>query len=163
MKNVRELCRNLTEYLKQNGLSAMGAWPKEKRLRPGKAVVSVSLRKWESGPPGFQDYLGERYDEAAGQWEELYGKRVELTFGLDLYAATAEEVQAGVDDLGAALGQGGPEGFKLTDFSAGETTYQTEAKRYFCPAQVKFAAWVVALAREDGSFLDFEVRGENRA
>jgi hypothetical protein len=163
MKGTQELRQSLAEYLEGQGLSAVTAWEETRRLRPGGVVAAVSLRGMESGPPGFQDYLGERYDEEAGQWEELYGKRVELTFGLDLSAATAEEVQAGVDTLAAALDQGGPEGLRPVGLSVGETSYDQSAKRYVCPVQAKFQAWAVAVTREDGSFLDFEVKGENKA
>ena len=125
-------------------------------------MAAVSLRACSGGPPGFQDYLGERYDEAAGRWEELYGKKVRLTFGLDLYAATAAQVQEGLDALTAALAQGGPEGLRPVAFSAGETAWRKEAGRYFCPVQAEFEAWSYAVTGEDGAFLDFAVRGESR-
>lgn len=160
MKGLQELRQALADYLCRQGLEAVTAWGPEKRQRPGGAVAAVSLRGLESGPPGFQDYLGERYDAESGRWEELYGKRVELTFGLDLYAATAEKIQAGLDVLSLALGQGGPGGMKPAGFSAGETVYQEKSGRYFCPVQAKFYAWATAVSREDGAFLDFEVRGE---
>ena len=44
----------------------------------------------------------------------------------------------------------------------GETVYREETRGYLCPVQGRFEAWAVAVDREDGSFLDFEVRGENR-
>ena len=92
MKGLQELRTALARYLKEQGMEAAAAWGEERRLRAGKAVAVVSLRGFESGTPGFQNYLGERYNTAEGRWEELYGKRVELTFGLDVYAASAEEV-----------------------------------------------------------------------
>lgn len=160
MKGLQELRRALAAFLREKGLDAVTAWGPEKRLRPGKAVAAVSLRGFESAPPGFQDYLGERYNAQAGCWEELYGKKAALTFGLDLYAASAEEIQAGLDALSLALSGDGPKGMRPVAFSAGETGYQSESGRYFCPAQAKFAVWVTTVSREDGSFLDFEVRGE---
>lgn len=162
MTDVGELRRRLAEYLESKGLEAVTAWGEERRPRPGRAVAVVSLRAMESAQPGFQSYLGERYDEERGCWEELYGKRVELTFGMDLYAATAEAVQAGLDALSAALGEGGPEGMEPLDFSAGETVYRQEDRRYFCPVQARLGVWAVAAAREDGAFLDYEVRGESK-
>lgn len=160
MKGVEELRRALAKFLRDNGLEAVEAWNGERRPKPGKAVAAVSLRGLESGGAGFQNYLGERYDEDSGQWEERYGKRVELTFGLDLYAATAREVQAGLDTLREALDQKGPAGMTALEFSAGETVYESDARRYMCPAKAKFSAWAVAAVREDGTFLDFEVKGE---
>ena len=152
--------RKLAEHLEEKGLPAVTAWGEERRLRPGKAMAVVSLRGFESGPPGFRDYLGERYDPEKGCWEELYGKRVELTFGLDLYGETAEEVQRGLDVLGGILEGEGPEGLKPVGLSAGETVYDGESRRYRCPVQARFSVWATAVSREESTFLDFEVRGE---
>lgn len=160
MKGLQELRQALAAFLRERGVEAVTAWGPERRMKAGEAVAAVSLRGFESGAPGFQDYLGERYNDQEGCWEELYGKRVELTFGLDLYAATAEGVQAGLDALSAALGEKGPAGLCPVGLSAGETVYQSGSGRYFCPVQARFSAWATAVSREEGSFLDFEVRGE---
>lgn len=160
MKGLQELRDALAGFLNGRGLEAVTAWGTGRRLRAGEPVAAVSLRGFESGAPGFQDYLGERYNAEAGCWEELYGKKVELTFGLDLYAATAEGVQAGLDRLHEALGEKGPAGLCPVGLFAGETVFQSGSGRYFCPVQAKFSAWAVAVSREDGSFLDFEVKGE---
>lgn len=162
MTGTEELRRSLAEYLKENGLEAVTAWGGQERLRAGDAVAAVSLRDYEGGAPGFQDYLGERYDEKTGRWVELYGKKVELTFGLDLYAGTAQGIQEGLDLLVGALGKGGPAGLRPVAFSAGETSYRTGAKQFCCPVQVKFEAWSYAETAEDGAFLDFTVRGETK-
>lgn len=162
MTGAEELRERLAKYLLENGLEAVTAWGGQGRLRAGHAVAAVSLRASKSGVPGFQDYLGERYDEETGRWVELYGKRVKLTFGLDLYAGTAREVQDGLDALAEVLGKGGPAGLRPTAFSAGETEYLAEARRYFCPVQAEFEAWSYAETAEDGAFLDFTVRGETR-
>ena len=162
MKGVQELRQELAGYLTQHGLEAMPAWGEEKRQRLGKAVAAVSLRGMECKGSGLQDYLGERFDRESGQWEELYGKTVELTFGLDVYAATAEEVHSGLELLIAALDRDGPAGMKVVELSLGEPVYKQESKGYVCPVQGRFQVWAVAVDREDGSFLDFEVRGENK-
>ncbi len=160
MKGLQELRGALAGFLREHGLEAVTAWGPERRPRAGGPVAAVSLRGFESGPPGFQDYLGERYDEAKGGWEELYGKRVELTFGLDVYAASAQGVQAGLDILQEALGEKGPAGLYPVGLTVGETAFQSGSGRYCCPVQARFWVWAVAVSREDGAFLDFEVRGE---
>lgn len=162
MKGAQELRQALCAYLNSRGLTAVTAWDETPRKRPDGAVAAVSLRALDSGGAGYQNYLGERYDEALGQWVELYGKQVELTFGVELTAATAEKVLSGLEALGAAL-DGGPEGMVPCGWSAGETVYQAESRRYFCPVQARFKAWAAAAAREGETFLDFEVRGENNA
>ena len=72
MKGLQELRGALAGFLREHGLEAVTAWGPERRPRAGGPVAAVSLRGFESGPPGFQDYLGERYDEAKGGWEELW-------------------------------------------------------------------------------------------
>ena len=151
----------LADYLTDRGVAAVTAWPQERRAHQAGAVAAVSLRGFSGGAPGFQDYLGERYNDAAGRWEELYGKRVELTFGLDLFAATAREAQAGLDALNAALAKGGPEGLRPVEVTAGETLFQADARRYRCPVEAKFQAWCTAVAAEEGEFTDFTVKGEH--
>lgn len=160
MKGIEEVRQAVAGYLREQGLDAVTAWSGEGRKPPGKAVSVVSLRGLESMGSGLQNYLGEWYDSTVGRWEERYGKQVKLTLGLDVYAGTAEEVQAGVDLLRDILDGGGPGGMTAMEFSAGEPGYDPEARRYQCPAQAKFEVWAVAVTREDGTFLDFEVKGE---
>lgn len=162
MNGLEELRQAVVDFLNAHGLPAVTAWGEERRLRPGNALAAVSLRSMECGVPGFQDYLGERYNEETGQWEELYGRRAELTFGVDVYGATAEAVRAGVNTLSLALSREGPAGLRPVDLHVGETAYRENDRRYMCPAQVRFAAWLAAVTGEDGSFLDFEVKGEHK-
>ena len=72
----------MADYLNGKGVRAITAWPDAPRAEGEEPVVVVSLRGCRAGPAGFQNYLGERFDEASGRWEERYGKRAELTFGL---------------------------------------------------------------------------------
>lgn len=159
MKGLQEMGQRLAAYLEENGLPAVEAWGEESRERPGRAVAAVGLRGFESGPPSFLDYLGERYDPGRGCWEELYGKRVEATFGLDVYGGTAGEVRRGLELL-AGLLERGLEGLRPVGFSAGETVYDGESRRYRCPVQARFLVWATAVSRGEETFLDFEVRGE---
>ena len=87
LEQIRE---GLTAHLNGKGIRAVPAWSGTARTFPCGPVAAVSLRGCRWGPAGFQDYLGERYDPEAGRWEELYGRRVKLTFGLDLYGERAQ-------------------------------------------------------------------------
>lgn len=162
MTGVKELTAALAQWLTDGGVNAVTAWGSEHRARPTAALAAVSLRGLEGGSAGYQDYLGEQFNEKSGAWEELYGKKLELTFGLDLYAATAGEVSAALERMGELLGGGGRSGMTPAGFSAGETVYQSESRRYFCPIQARFQVWAVATAREGETFLDFKIKGENK-
>ena len=78
-QTVRE---RMAEFLNRKGVEAVCAYPDGGRTRRDGAVAAVSVRACQGGPEGFRDYLGERYDEATGQWQELYGRRITLTLGL---------------------------------------------------------------------------------
>ena len=72
----------------------------------------------------------------------------------------AEEAGRGLENLTALLGQGGPGGLQVVELTAGETCWKQEQRCYVCPVQGVFKTWAVAVDREDGTFLDFEVKGE---
>lgn len=153
----------MTEFLRGQGMEAVTAWPETARTPLSGPVAAVSLRACEGGPAGFQDYLGERYDTDAGRWVELYGKRVKLTFGLDLYAGRrdgAAGLRQAFDRLADALRGGGPAGLRMLELTGGEVEYDQDMGLYRCPAQALCDAYLYAVAEEGGTFLDFEIRGE---
>lgn len=159
MEAIRE---RMAEYLRSQGVNAVAAWPDSPRLEGESPVTVVSLRGCQAGPAGFQDYLGERYNEATGLWEELYGRKAKLTFGLDLYGSEREDggaMQRAFDQLAGALTQSGPDGLTVREFSCGETEYDKSARRMKRHAQAVCTAWLYAVARPGGEFLDFELRG----
>lgn len=111
---------------------------------------------------GFQNYLGERYDQDSGRWEERYGKKAELTFGLDIFApekGDGEAVQRAFDALAGALLLGGPEGMQLREFSCGQTVRDGEVRRLRRPVEAVCTAWLCAVTDAGGAFIDFELRG----
>ena len=159
-ERIRE---RMAEYLTGQGIDAVCAYPDQRRLRRTGAVAAVSLRACQGGPGGFQDYLGERYDAETGRWQELYGKRLQVTFGLDLYApegAGAAGMQAAFDALAGALSGGGPPGLRVKEFSRGETSFDQALGLFHCPAEAVCTAYLYAVAEEGGAFLDFVVKGE---
>lgn len=153
----------MTEFLRDRGMEAVTAWPEAPRKPLSGPVAAVSLRACEGGPAGFQDYLGERYDADAKRWVELYGKRIRLTFGLDLYAGResgAAGLRRAFNSLADALHGGGPEGLRMVELTGGDVEYDQDMGLYRCPAQAVCDAYLYAVAEEGGAFLDFEIRGE---
>ena len=99
------LRERLAAFLREKGLRAMTDWPAEPREQLDGPVAVVSLRGCQAGPAGFQHYLGERYDKEREQWVEVYGQKVQFTFGLDLYAPPKlgeGAIQAALDQLAGA-------------------------------------------------------------
>lgn len=163
MSGGLELIRErMTQYLQQRGVNAVTAWPQEERREFSAPAAVVSLRSCQAGPSGFQDYLGERFNEKTGIWEELYGRKVELTFGLDLYASARvgeQAVQSAFEALAGALQEGGPDGLQMREVSCGETVYDQSGRLLKRPVQAVCTAYLYAVKEPDGEFLDFEIRG----
>ncbi len=160
LERIRE---RMAEYLSGCGVAATAAWPAQERLRQEGVVAAVTLRGCQAGPAGFQSYLGERYNQETQQWEELYGRKVHLTFGLDLYAPPGggeAPLQAALDTMAQACAGAGPEGFHLEEFSSGETVYDSGGRLLRKPAQAVCTVYLYAVTQPDGAFLDFEIRGE---
>ena len=159
LERIRQV---MADYLNKQGVSAVTAWPLTPRQAREEPVVVVSVRGCRAGAACFQNYLGERYDESAGRWEERYGRKAELTFGLDIYApekGDGEAVQAAFDALAGVLILGGPEGMDLREFSCGQTVRDAESRRLKRPVEAVCAVWLCAVTDAGGAFLDFELRG----
>lgn len=164
MAGLDEIRNQMTEFLRSQGLNAVTAWPEAGRKKCRGVAAAVSIRTCEGGPGGFQDYLGERYSQESGRWEEIYGRRIKITFGLDLYAGRTaaggeSTLRRAFDTLTEALHTKGPEGLRVLELSAGEVEYRQEYELFHCPAEAVCEAYLYAVADEGGAFLDFEIRG----
>ena len=159
---LEHIRRHMADFLNSRGVRAVTAWPMTPRREPEGPVAVVSLRGCRAGPASFQNYLGDRYNEETGRWEEQYGRKAEITFGLDLYApekGDGEAVQAAFDALAGALLLGGPEGLELQSFSCGQTVRVGESRRLKRPVEAVCTAWLCAVSDAGGAFVDFELRG----
>lgn len=153
----------LADYLTARGVNARVAWPMEERTRLAEPVAVVSLRGCQAGAVGFQDYLGERLNQSTGHWEELFGKRAELTFGLDLYAPLSvgeAGLQSTLDVLSQALAQGGPEGLDIREFAWEDTGWDQNGRLLKRAGRAVCQVYLYAAREPDGEFIDFEIRGE---
>lgn len=159
---LEKIRQTMADYLNEQGVPAVTAWPMAARKGLEEAVVVVSLRGCRAGPAGFQNYLGDRFDERTGRWEERYGRKAELTFGLDIYAPEGkdgEAVQAAFDSLAGALLLGGPEGLDLQEISCGQTVREADSRRLKRPAEAVCTAYLCAVSNAGGAFTDLELRG----
>lgn len=159
---LEKIRQTVADYLCDHGVPAVTAFPACLRQEREEPVAVVSLRKCRVGPAGFQNYLGEEFDEETGRWIERYGRRAELTFGLDLYGpekGDGEAVQAAFDALAGALLPGGPEGMDLVELSCGQTVRDGERRRLRRPVEAVFTAYLSAASDGGSAFTDFELRG----
>lgn len=125
-------------------------------------AVVVTVRSCEAAQGGFAYYLGERYNEETARWEELYGRRLELELGLDVYAPEQSgqgQVQGLLEKLTAALTLEQPEGLRVEKLVCGELVWDQKQRRLHQEVTAKCTAWLCAAAPEETVFLDFELRG----
>lgn len=158
-----EVRQGLIQYLTGQGIHAIGAWSGSNRLSHGKAVAAVSLKALEFTPLGQQNYLGTRFDPDTATTVPVYGKKLSLTFSLDLYAPKGEpELCLSLfDELGQVLCNSGLEGLVINSLRCGEMSYDAEASMLTCAAELECQAWCYAVRNEDGILVtDFIVKGE---
>ena len=82
---LNALREQVAEQLRQAGVNAVTGMESARASRWREAVAAVSLMRVVCAPGGFKDYLG-THQEENGLERELYGREVELTLALDIFA-----------------------------------------------------------------------------
>lgn len=160
--SVEGLRQELTAFLTAKGIQTMAAWPEEKRTEVNCPVAVVSLRECRGEKAGFRDYLGERFNPDTGLWEECYGRKVTLVFGLDLYAparGNGAELEAAFGQLLEALTGDSPQGMQVGEVVCEETRYDQSARLQMKRVRVVCHSYLCAVERPGEGFVDFELRG----
>lgn len=163
MTTLTTLRQAMTDYLTAAGIPAMTAWPTEQRLEQKSPVAVVQIKEVEAGAAGFQNYLGQSYDNIARKWTERYGQRVTVKFLLTLYSprsAGEEGCRLLLDKVAAALLQAGPAGFAVEKWAMGETDFDRNCGMFRGKLQAVCRGTLVAVTEESGEILGFEVKGE---
>ena len=159
---LNALREQVAEQLRQAGVNAVTGMEGARASRWREAVAAVSLSRVVCAPGGFQDYLGTHREEN-GQERELYGREVELTLALDIFAprdrgesACQEAAEAAVESLmchGAA-------GLSALEIQTGQVEFLDKEGLYRQKTSCRCKAWLVARMDDgDGAFVDFEVKG----
>lgn len=150
---------HMATFLREKGFTVVTAYCSSLSTKNSAATLSLSLRSATSETAGFGHYLGEQYNEETSTWEELYGRKIDITFGLDLYGGESQMVADAFDALVDSLHLEGPTGLHIITVSGGELSYKKDLALFYHPAQVTCQAYIYAVAQEGDIFTDFEVRG----
>jgi len=162
MTGLEALRQALVDYLNAGGVPAVAAWENGKRVSRSGAVSAVCIRGCSGGPAGFQDYLGEFWEEEKGCWVEKYGRRAEITFGLDIWGPRnggESACAAHFSQLVQLLTLGGPDGLHIREVTCGETVFDDEEGLFHCPVRAVGEIFLEAALDESGAFTDFTVKG----
>lgn len=150
---------HMATFLREKGFTVVTAYSNKMAMQEPAPTLSLSLRSATSEAAGFGHYLGEQFNDETGQWEELYGRTISLTFGLDLYGCESQQVSQAFDRLVDSLHLSSPTGLHVIAVTGGELSYKSDLGLYYHPAQVTCQAYLYAVANEGELFTDFEVRG----
>ena len=150
--------------LKAAGVCAFRAFPETAEALPAGGGVSVAVEAYRVSGSGMGDYLGTRAASGGQGEKELFGRRLELTLGLDVFApfggtAGAAACDRAADALRLALAAL-PAGVKLLEMDCGEVSADEALGAYRCRCEAKCVAFLVA--ETDGEapeFTDFKLKG----
>lgn len=159
---LNALRQSAAELLREYGVYAVTAMEPESRKRWDGPVAAVSLDRVVCAPGGFKDFLGLRDDPDTGGQDELYGKGVEITLGLDLYAPRTGGESACLEaagDLAEALACRGVGGLSVEELRTDSVEFLEKDGLYHLPVKCVCRGWLVAVVDSGGAFADFEVKG----
>lgn len=156
--------QSVVELLREYGVYAVAAMERGDRRRWNGPVAAVSLNRVVYTSGGFLDYLGLRHNDESGCEDELYGRAVELTLGLDLYAPRdggEGACQQALGIMAEALTCRGAGGLPVQELQSGAVEFLERNSLYHMPVKCICKGWLVAVMDSSGSFVDFEVKGRN--
>lgn len=150
----------VTQTLQTAHIPAVSAYPSH-GLDPDRAVVCVSVQKCECLSGAFAEYLGLSYDDFDNRIE-LYGQRLDLVLGLDIYAPHDDGPES-CSSLFLQISQALhalPSGLRVRKLSAGNAAPDKTTGLFHCPVALHCRALLIARADPDsGEFLDFVLKG----
>ena len=159
---LNALRQDIVALLQEYGLYAVTAMDSDSRKNWDGPVSAVSLSRVVCAAGGFRDYLGQRKNPDTGDMDELYGKAVELTFSLDLYAPRnggEHACQEAAAIMAEALACRSLNGLSVREMQTGQVEFMERDGLYRMPVSCTCKGWMVAVVDNSGAFVDFEVKG----
>ena len=162
-ESITESVKNVIKEAKIS--AAICEFPFEKKLKYNVPVICVGIKGGSGVPAGVGEYLGTKYDAQKDKYIELYGKKLDIKIGFDIFSPDNESYGARSctkiwGELAGAWSNM-PEGIKVRKISCGTTEYDKSADMYLCEAEMECTAFLYAAADDDtGEFLDFKLKGE---
>lgn len=160
---LEQVINSIVSRLQVNGISAFRQYPNGKGLLEKGCCVCVSAESCKSISAGMGEYLGLCRTES-GQEREIFGKRLEMELGLEIFAPFsmdkgADKCLSCGERLRQVLFAPTPE-MKLTEMSFGAVEADNELGAFRSMCKLKGIAFFVAESGEDNAeFLDFVLKG----
>lgn len=153
-----------TAALNAAGIRCFRAFPETEEDLSAGAGVSVGIDGYKVLSAGMGDYIGMRAASDGHDETALFGRRVDLTLGLEIFAPFSGKSGSSfcteiLDRLRNALSTL-PEGMKTLEMDCGEVRADENLRAYRCRCQVKCRAFLVAESEGDApAFSDFRLKG----
>ena len=153
----------ICNVLSAAGINAAAQYPSAALVRDDAPMICVGIKNTKMLSPGCGDYLGMKTDEN-GNTSEVYGLRMELELGLDIYASYdqsdgASACLACFGEAVQALSQL-PGGIRLKSLECGVPEPDSSSDMFKCRCGLKCTAYFMREEQEDtGEFTDFVLRG----
>ena len=161
MNTTEQVIRALVQGLKTAGLPAVAAWQRDKLPALQEAAAVVGIERTESEPTAFSEYLGTAYDAAKDCFVERFGRRLNLTLYVDLYAPreSAAALEAGWNRLEEML-LSPLAGLRMRSVRRGSIEYDRRSAYLKCRCMLSCTAFFTAERSEEGALLqDFILKG----
>ena len=159
---LNALREQVAGQLRQAGVNAVTGMESARASRWREAVAAVSLSRVVCAPGGFKDYLG-MHREENGLERELYGREVELTLALDIFAPRdggESACQEAAEAVAESLVCHGAAGLNALEIQVGQVEFLDREGLYRQTTTCRCRAWLVARMDDGGgAFADFEVKG----
>lgn len=162
MKGCKQVRSLLAQKLTAAGLPVVTAWVRTKIPQLTTAAAVLGVQETQSGDAALWQYLGEQWDAAQGCPVERYGKKLQLTLYVDLYAprGAAEAIEQAWETLETALLEPLAEGLRIETVQRGETAADNASGYLKCRCTARCTACFTAVRAEEGAALtDFTLKG----
>lgn len=159
MKELRQIRDAVISALREGGLAAEAAFPSKWTAERKTALATVAVGAAEGRNIGFSGYLGEARD-ADGTVREVYGKRLEGSVMVDVWAERAQDCENGAETAAAVLLGGLPEGIRPGELSWEALSWEKKMGLFLRRGRLRCEALFLAEGEEEtGVFLDFILKG----
>ena len=163
MRELNEIRDAVIRALREEGLAAEAAFPSKWAAEGARALATVSVGAAEGKNIGFCGYLGETRDPS-GEVREVYGKRLEGSVSVDIWAQRAAECDGGCEKAAAVLLGGLPEGIRPGELSWEGLAWDRKTGLFLRRGRLRCEALFLAEATEETEvFLDFRLKGALRS
>ena len=163
MTAVKQVKRAVVKAMTDAGVTAVESYSAERFKMSKCAVTAVGARETVIEPGGGLAYLGRKADEKTQEVREVYGRKMDLTLSLDVYAprefgadGCEETAEMAMQALMTAL----PEGLKLRELHLGQTEWDKVTGMFRLRASAAYEAYFLCeMAEDETVFTDFVLKG----